>query len=105
MWGRLLKRLSFLFPAVRRQQRQRHKKPPFFRLLCEQMEERTLPTVNISDIAVVEGNPVHIADTLNPGVQTKIYQINGTAGTRLFFDSLSTAGARESPARHIPGAH
>ncbi|BCL35091.1 Ig-like domain-containing protein [Nostoc sp. MS1] len=32
-----------------------------------------------------------VTNTLNPGLETDVYRINGTAGQRLFFDSLATA--------------
>ncbi|QLE56855.1 Ig-like domain-containing protein [Nostoc sp. TCL26-01] len=34
-----------------------------------------------------------ITDTLTPGLATNIYRINGTAGQRLFFDSLATGSS------------
>ncbi|HXG09846.1 MAG TPA: cohesin domain-containing protein [Gemmataceae bacterium] len=94
MFFSTLRQLAGRLSQPRKGRRALRKPRGTFRPQLEQLEDLTLLAINVTDVAVVEGNPTDVSGTLNPGAETDIFRFNGTAGQRLFFDNISaSAGA------------
>jgi hypothetical protein len=72
--------------ALREASRRRPRRPD-----VEAMEDRTLLSISVSDVSIIEGNPgpITISGTLEPGNETDSVRIRGRAGQRLFIDATS----------------
>ena len=69
----------------------------------EMLEDRTLltsdlPTASINSVSIVltPPGPTSVSGKLNPGNAMAVYQIDGTAGERLLFHSVSTTSSNGS---------